>query len=69
MTVNETATRHCCSLVPRPPPFSSLVCLQYNTRGGRHSEKQGRPGLVHHVSGRMCEVDIGGGADIQICIE
>ena len=27
-------------------------------------EKRGRPGSIHHVSGR--EVDVGGGADIHI---
>ena len=29
------------------------------------SEKRGRPGLIHHMSER--EVDVGGGANIQIC--
>ena len=30
-------------------------------------KKRGRPGLIHHMSGHG--VDVGGGADIQICNE
>ena len=37
-------------------PCSSL-CIQYNARKQNNSEKWGRPGLIHHVSGR--KVDIG----------
>ena len=49
---------HCTSLIPRPPPFLPFFCVHYNTRERRTSEKQGRPGSIHHVSGR--EVDVGG---------
>ena len=35
-------------------------------RSGRPAKKRGRPGSIHHMSG--CEVDVGGRADIQICI-
>ena len=35
------------------------------TQKQKNGEKQGRPGLIHHVSGR--KVDVAGGADIQIC--
>ena len=47
------------------PAVCFLVCILYNTQKQKNSEKQGRPGLIHHVSG--CKVDIGGGANIQIC--
>ena len=46
------------SLVPRPPPFLSSVCVHNNTRERKTSEKRGRPGSIHHVSGH--EVDVGG---------
>ena len=32
------------NLVPRPPPFCSLVWVQHNTRMQKSSEKWGRPG-------------------------
>ena len=50
-----------CSLVPRPPPFLPSVGVHNNTRERKTSEKRGRPGSIHHVSGR--KVDIGGGRD------
>ena len=53
------------SLVPRPPSFLPFICVHNNTREHKTGEKRGRPGSIHHVSG--CEVDVGGGADIQ-CI-
>ena len=43
------------SLVPRPPPFLPSVCNTWERKTG---EKQGRPGSIHHMSGR--EVDVGG---------
>ena len=46
------------SLGPRPIPFWSSVCVPNNTREWKTSEKRGRPGSIHHVSGR--EVDVGG---------
>ena len=46
------------------PAVYFLVCILYNTQK-QNSEKQGRPGLIHHVS--RCKVDIGKGANIQIC--
>ena len=46
------------SLVPRPPPFLPSVCVHNNTRERKTGEKRGRPGSIHHVSGR--EVDVGG---------
>ena len=39
-------------------PVFVLVFVQYITRNRKNSKKSGRPGLIHHVSGR--EVDIGG---------
>ena len=45
--------RTCCTscLVPRPPPFCSSVCVQYNTHGsGRAREKRGMPWLIHHMN-------------------
>ena len=54
-----------CSLVPRPPPFLPSVGVHNNTWEWKTSEKWGRPGSIHHVSGR--KVDVGGlGTDIQI---
>ena len=54
-----------CSLVPRPPPFLPSVGVHDNTRKRKTSEKRGRPGSIHHVSGRKVDVG-GGGTDIQI---
>ena len=51
------------SLVFRPLPSLSSVCVHNNTR----AEDQGRPGSIHHMSG--CEVDVGGeGAVVSIMI-
>ena len=50
----------CTSLVPKPPPFLPSVCIHSNTRERKTSEKWGRPGSIHHVSG--CK-----GGNIQIC--
>ena len=47
-----------CSLVPRPPPFLPSVGVHNNTWEWKTSEKWGRPGSIHHVSGH--EVDVGG---------
>ena len=38
------------SLVPRPPPFLLSVCVHNNSRERKTSEKQERPGSIHHVS-------------------
>ena len=46
------------SLVTRPPPCLPSICVHINTREWKTGEKQGRPGSIHHVSGR--EVDVGG---------
>ena len=46
------------SLVPRPPPFLPSVGVHNNTREWKTGKKWGRPGSIHHVSGR--EVDVGG---------
>ena len=46
------------SLVPRPPLFLPSICVHNNTREQKNGEKQGRPGSIHHMSGR--EVDVGG---------
>ena len=46
------------SLVPRPPPFLPSVCVHNNTRERKTGKKQGRLGIIHHVSG--CKVDVGG---------
>ena len=43
----------------RPPLFLPSVCVHNNTRERKTSKKQGRPGSIHHMSGR--EVDVGGG--------
>ena len=43
--------------VPWPLPFLPSICVHNNTRERKTSEKQGRPGSIHHVSG--CEVDVG----------
>ena len=40
------------------PPFVSSVCFHNNTQEWKTGEKQGRPGSIHHVSGR--KVDVGG---------
>ena len=55
------------SLVPRPPPFLPSICVHNNSREQKTGEKQGRPGSIHHVSGR--EVDVGGEGPIfkSIC--
>ena len=39
------------SVVPRPPLFRSLVCIQYNryTEAEEH-EKRGRPGNTYQVN-------------------
>ena len=47
-----------CNLVPRPPPFLPSVCVHNNTQERKTSKKRGRPGSIHHVSGR--EVDVVG---------
>ena len=48
--------------------FFGLRSVQYTEAEER--EKRGRPGLIHHVSGRGGgHVDVAGGADIQICNE
>ena len=44
------------SLVPRPLLFCLSVCIQYNTQKQKSSEKRGRPGLIHHTSGRKVDV-------------
>ena len=46
------------SLVPRPPPFLSSICVHNNTRERKIDKIGGRPGSSHHVSGR--EVNVGG---------
>ena len=46
------------SLVPRPPLFLPSICIHNNTQERKTGEKRGRPGSIHHVSGR--EVDVGG---------
>ena len=51
-------TTVCGTLVPRPPPFLPSVCVDNNTWERKTGEKRGRPGSIHHVSGR--EVDVGG---------
>ena len=38
------------SLVPRPPLFLPSVYIHNKTREQRTSEKQGRPGTIHHVN-------------------
>ena len=43
---------------PGLPPFLPSVCVHNNTRERKTGEKRGRPGSIHHVSGR--EVDVGG---------
>ena len=54
------------SLVPKPPPFLPSIFIHNNTRGQKTSKKRGRPGSIHHVSGR--EVDVGGERPIFKCI-
>ena len=54
----EAPTPVMCSLVSRPPPFFSSVCVHNNTWERKTGEKRGRPGSIHHMSGR--EVYIGG---------
>ena len=57
-----------CSLIPRPLPFLPSVCVHNNTREQKTSEKRGRPGSIHHVSG--CQVDVGGeGATFRTKLE
>ena len=46
------------SPVPRPLSFLTSVCIHNNTQERKTSEKLGRPGAIHYVSG--CEVDVGG---------
>ena len=46
------------SLVPRPPPFYLPFAFTIIHGSGRPAKKRGRPGSIHHVSGR--EVDVGG---------
>ena len=55
---NYPCARTPTSLVPRPPPFLPSVCVDNNTWEQKTGEKRGRPGSIHHVSGR--EVDVGG---------
>ena len=45
------------SFIPSPL-FLPSVCVHNNTQEQKTGEKQGRPGSIHHVSGR--EVDVGG---------
>ena len=54
----EAPTPVMCSLVPRPPLFFPSVCVHNNTWEQKTGEKRGRPGSIHHMSGR--EVDVGG---------
>ena len=46
------------NLVPRPLPFLPSICIHNNTRKRKSNKKQGRPELIHHMSGH--EVDVGG---------
>ena len=39
-------------LFPGPPPFSSSVCIQYNTRKWKNGKKWGRAGNTYHVMWR-----------------
>ena len=39
-------------------PILPSVCVHNNTRERTTGEKRGRPGSIHHMSGR--EVDVGG---------
>ena len=48
------------------PPFVPSVCFHNNTQEWKTGEKQGRPGSIHHVSGR--KVDVGGEGLIFKCI-
>ena len=41
--------------VPRPPRFLPSVCVHNITQERKTSEKRGRPGNIHHVSGRELE--------------
>ena len=41
-----------------PRFYLSFNCVHNNTREWKTGEKRGRPGSIHHVSGR--KVDIGG---------
>ena len=47
------------SLVPRSPTYLPSVCIHNNSLEWKTSEKRGRLGSIHHVSGS--EVDVGGG--------
>ena len=48
-----------------PPLFLPSVCVHNNTREWKTGEKQGRPGNIHHMSGR--KVDVGGEGPILKC--
>ena len=50
------------SLIPRPPPFCSLVCIQYDTWKWRNSEMMsgGREGGRKGGCKGGCDCDVGG---------
>ena len=52
------------SLIPRPPPFLPSICVHNNTQEQKIGEKRGRPGSIHHVSGR--KVDVGREGHVKI---
>ena len=58
LSLSNSVTILTSSLVPRPPLFLPSVCVHNNTREQKTGKKRGRPGSIHHVSGR--EVDVGG---------
>ena len=56
--LRRLCTTVCGTLVPRPPLLLPSVCIENNKPERKTGEKRGRPGSIHHVSGR--EVDVGG---------
>ena len=44
------------SLIPRPPPFFVLRFAFSIIHEAENSDKRGRPGLIHHMSGRGVNV-------------
>ena len=38
-----------------PPLFISSICIHNDTQEQKTGEKRGRPGSIHHVSGRRGE--------------
>ena len=53
------------SLVPRPPPFLPSVCIHNKTQERKTSEKQGRPGTIHHVNDVRWTQDGHRGGEVQ----